>query len=122
MIIVDKKYFVKKRIGVFSVKKILISLLFFGVIAMTGCSENESTTNSSTTDMADNPLAGLSEKDVVSEEEEDINGEKFVIKTLKDGSSITLPAGMTIDDAKKQYEAGDDNLSITEENGSSAAD
>lgn len=90
-------------------------LLLFVVFGLAGCGEKKEATTESSAAKQDNPLEGLSEKDVVSEEETEVDGETIVIKTLKDGQTIALPKGMTIDDAKKEQENGNGELSVHEE-------
>lgn len=85
------------------------------ILLLTACQDGNNETKTEKEAETNNPLAGISEKDVVSEEEVEIEGERMVIKKLKDGTNITLPPGMTIDDAKKQQETGDDHLSVYEE-------
>ena len=67
-------------------------LLLFVVFGLAGCGEKKEATTESSAAKQDNPLEGLSEKDVVSEEETEVDGEKIVIKTLKDGQTIALPS------------------------------
>ncbi|ALS36775.1 putative small lipoprotein YifL [Enterococcus rotai] len=43
-----------------------------------------------------------SEDDVVSERTEEVDGQKMIIKTLKDGSEIALPEGVDLDDVDMQ--------------------
>lgn len=95
-------------------KKLFLCLLLVGGLTLVGCSTPEEKTESSSEAGGDNPLAGLSEKDVVSEEIEEIGGEKMAVKTLKDGTTITLPEGMTIEEAQKQYESGNADLHAEE--------
>lgn len=100
-------------------KKLMMGLIVFSSLTFfTGCTQEEKTadTQTSTTVDEENPLAGITEKDVVSEEEVEVDGEKYVKKTLKDGTVVSLPPGMTLDDLKKQQANGDDgNLSVYSE-------
>ncbi|OJG74762.1 hypothetical protein RV12_GL002179 [Enterococcus quebecensis] len=42
------------------------------------------------------------ESDVVSERTEEIDGQKVTIKTFKDGTELTLPEGINLDDVDIQ--------------------
>lgn len=82
-------------------KKILTGLLIGGSLLLTACSGNKEEAESKDSNGKGDPLAGISEKNVVSERKEEINGKEVTIKKFKDGSEIALPNGMTADEFAK---------------------
>ncbi|WP_348921160.1 hypothetical protein [Enterococcus rotai] len=83
-------------------KNITLTLLTLLVaIPLTACGSNGNKEADNKGELKGEKLK-KSEDDVVSERTEVIDGEKMTIKTLKDGTEITLPEGINLDDVEMQ--------------------
>ncbi|MEI5993640.1 hypothetical protein [Candidatus Enterococcus mansonii] len=78
----------------------LIALLLLVVVTLAACGSKENKKDEESPKMGEK--LDKKESDVVSERTEVIDGQEMTIKTFKDGTEVTLPKGINLDDVEIQ--------------------
>ncbi|WP_348921159.1 hypothetical protein [Enterococcus rotai] len=82
-------------------RRINILLVMLMLISLAACGNNEKKETKPKKELNGKKLK-KSEEDVVSERTKEIDGEKVVVKTLKDGTEVALPEAFSLDDVDIQ--------------------